>query len=63
MNKTIPHELNRLPDSIESQLAALKTKHQRHQDMLERHKELKARRRERHRDKWHRISLPPIVLI
>ena len=63
MNKTIPHELNPLPFDIEKQLDQLKTRHQRHQDMLERHRELKARGRERHRLHWHRISVPPIVLI
>lgn len=63
MNKTIPHELNPLPVNIGRQLSELEARHKAHQAMLEDHRERKHQARERHKAHWHRINLPPIVLI
>jgi len=39
------------------------SRHERHQDMLEKHRQIKALARERHRNHWHKFKPIPIILI
>lgn len=63
MNPTIPHELNPLPASIESQLSDLESRHKRHQRKMEAQHEAKHEARARHRAGWHKRKTIPIQLV
>jgi hypothetical protein len=56
-----------LPQPIERQLKDLEARHQRHQSMLEQHREDKHTRRIRHRQGWHKgghkaCGIPVVLL-
>lgn len=57
MNQTIP-----LPAAVESRLINLEARHQRHQQMLEDHREAKHDRRKRHREGWHKRKYTAHIL-
>jgi hypothetical protein len=52
-----------LPADIERQLKSLESRHARHQNMIEGHRQAKALRRDRHRARWHKFKVIPIILI
>ncbi len=54
LSPTNTMQTDTLPPNIERQLKDLEARHQRHQSMLEQHREDKHERRRRHRAGWHR---------
>lgn len=52
-----------LPPNIERQLLELEARHKSHSQMLEDHREAKARRREEHRARHFQRSTPPNTLV
>lgn len=55
---------NTVPDmSADETRSGRNARHDQHQEMLEKHRQIKALARERHRNHWHKFKPIPIILI